>query len=561
MSNFKRTFGNATSPLALSYLDDNFSQLEAAGTSTVTLSGAQLIGFMQSGTGAYADTAQNKMRQIVATSDFKNTDDTQVGTANANNATGLQRAIDALNTAGGGILYNPVRGTLLSGNLELKTGVAIRGCGIGANTLKLINSAGAVSLIQSTTGATDVGVEDITLDGNQANNATALMCLLLRSVTRYYVRNVKSINAKQDGLYLGGGSGSTGPCVDGHVLNYITDGCQRNGISVIDALRLKIDRPVILSAQAIGIDIEPNAAGEEMTAIVITDPLIVTSVNEGIQVNPGASGAVPDHLEIRNPVVLTTTGSNKSAIYIAVSNVTVQGGYLTGATGAGVEVVGDVSNIRIRGIHAKDNDLAGVRFTSGTTQYVGCEVTCSTLEGNGVFGINAFGLQNSLIALNTFKNNATTACRLADTSGGQASTFNTFALNTIFDDQGVVTQTTGFSTINNANNNIVVFNSFQNTTVEVSMVDTTKVVRGNIGYVTENSGTGTINSGATTATVSHGCGTTPTVGQINITFAEQGTSDYGRWWVSGISSSQFTLNVSADPGASNLDFGWSVNIV
>lgn len=76
------------------------------------------------------------------------------------------------------------------------------------------------------------------------------------------------------------------------------------------------------------------------------------------------------------------------------------------------------------------------------------------------------------------------------------------------------------------------------------------------GYVTANSGTGSIASGATTAVVSHGLAVTPTLDDISVVFGEQGTNDYGRWWVSNITSTQFTLNVSADPGASNLDFAW-----
>lgn len=71
-------------------------------------------------------------------------------------------------------------------------------------------------------------------------------------------------------------------------------------------------------------------------------------------------------------------------------------------------------------------------------------------------------------------------------------------------------------------------------------------------------GTDSITSGATSKAVSHGLSYTPTIDQIMITFAEQGTNDYGRWWVDTIGASQFTVNVSADPGASNLDFGWRV---
>ncbi len=72
------------------------------------------------------------------------------------------------------------------------------------------------------------------------------------------------------------------------------------------------------------------------------------------------------------------------------------------------------------------------------------------------------------------------------------------------------------------------------------------------------SGTGSVLSAATTDVITHGLPYTPTIDQIIVTFAEQGDNDYGRWWVSTITSTQFTVNVSADPGASNLDFGWRI---
>ncbi len=87
---------------------------------------------------------------------------------------------------------------------------------------------------------------------------------------------------------------------------------------------------------------------------------------------------------------------------------------------------------------------------------------------------------------------------------------------------------------------------------------TDKRVRRNRGYVTEASGTGSIASGATTAVITHGLSVTPTATDIIINFTEQGTNDYGRSWISTITSTQFTVNVSADPGASNLDFSWRV---
>lgn len=73
---------------------------------------------------------------------------------------------------------------------------------------------------------------------------------------------------------------------------------------------------------------------------------------------------------------------------------------------------------------------------------------------------------------------------------------------------------------------------------------------------TVKAGTGSVLSGATTAVITHGLGLTPTAADIAVVFTEQGTSDYGRWWIDTITSTQFTVNVSANPGASNLDFSW-----
>lgn len=72
----------------------------------------------------------------------------------------------------------------------------------------------------------------------------------------------------------------------------------------------------------------------------------------------------------------------------------------------------------------------------------------------------------------------------------------------------------------------------------------------------ENTGTGTIASGTTSLAVTHLLGAAPLAENITIGFTESPTNDPGNWWISNITSTQFTLNVRNDPGASNLDFTW-----
>lgn len=72
----------------------------------------------------------------------------------------------------------------------------------------------------------------------------------------------------------------------------------------------------------------------------------------------------------------------------------------------------------------------------------------------------------------------------------------------------------------------------------------------------ENSGTGTITDPATTAVITHGLATTPTIDGITVTLAENPTNALTALWVDTIGAANFTVNCEPAPGASNLDFGW-----
>jgi hypothetical protein len=95
-------------------------------------------------------------------------------------------------------------------------------------------------------------------------------------------------------------------------------------------------------------------------------------------------------------------------------------------------------------------------------------------------------------------------------------------------------------------------------TVPVTLTGSHSSALRNVGYVTEKSGTGTINSGSTSAVITHGCSYTPVAGDFAIIFTENATNAIGNWWLSSVNATSATLNVANDPGASNQDFSWSV---
>jgi len=86
-------------------------------------------------------------------------------------------------------------------------------------------------------------------------------------------------------------------------------------------------------------------------------------------------------------------------------------------------------------------------------------------------------------------------------------------------------------------------------------------IRNNDTFVTQNSGTGTINSGSTSVTVNHGLAVTPAASDINVTLLASPTNDPGSIWISNITSTQFTINCRNNPGTSGASLAWRAAVI
>lgn len=84
------------------------------------------------------------------------------------------------------------------------------------------------------------------------------------------------------------------------------------------------------------------------------------------------------------------------------------------------------------------------------------------------------------------------------------------------------------------------------------------LLEGNIanrrGYVIARTGTATIVSGSTSIAVTHNLPGAPS--HVFVTPRENPTNAVAYWWWDTPTSTQFTINVNANPGASNLDCDW-----
>jgi len=76
-----------------------------------------------------------------------------------------------------------------------------------------------------------------------------------------------------------------------------------------------------------------------------------------------------------------------------------------------------------------------------------------------------------------------------------------------------------------------------------------------------NAGTGTVASGATTVTITHGLvySPSPLPGEITLTRTGTTTNLVSAWWVSGITATVFVVNVNTDPGAGGFGFAWKIH--
>lgn len=109
--------------------------------------------------------------------------------------------------------------------------------------------------------------------------------------------------------------------------------------------------------------------------------------------------------------------------------------------------------------------------------------------------------------------------------------------------------------------NQIINNYFDPAGVTVlSKVGANTIVRGNIGYKTENSGTATIPNGQTHIDVTHGLAVTPTVDDITVTPTNI-MGNATKFWISGVSATEFIITVDADPGAGTATFAWKAIVL
>lgn len=111
--------------------------------------------------------------------------------------------------------------------------------------------------------------------------------------------------------------------------------------------------------------------------------------------------------------------------------------------------------------------------------------------------------------------------------------------------------------IDNCDDSIIDHNIFDgNTTIDFVLGANVSglLIRDNIGYITENSGTSTLVSGTTSIAVNHGLDVTPVIGDIIVTPIEA-WGNMTQFYIGNYTSTQFTIYANINPGQ-DVDFAW-----
>jgi len=446
----------------------------------------------------------------------------------------IQAAIDALPADGGKVVLS--EGNFLGGKVTLDNYVTIEGQGEGT-IYKLADATNDFIFTAST--KTGVKLLNFTVDGNKANQTTYSAGIYLSGCNRclvdLYVHDVYGSGVNFDNI-----------TINSEVRGTIAD-CTHNNIIIATLSAENIVRITRSSGSSeSGLSFYTSGIGYPTNNTVIGG-VFESNTQDGIYSSSNGN-------ENNNIVGAICKGNTRYGINLKGNSQAI-GCYVLDNGNHGISVAGNgwaISNSRIEG-----NNGYGISVLADVTHV---RIVGNLVEENEYEGMQLRGISHSIISNNIVRNNAQATADRAGIFlqvGTGESTDNVLMGNECYDDQATKTQAHGIQEANAADYNVIIGNDVrENKTAGIVVVGSNTIVRNNLGYITENSGSATVLNTTTSIVVNHGLATTPT----RVLLTARLWSDAAKAWVTNLTTTQFTVNVDVDPGVETAIFDWRAQV-
>ena len=488
-----------------------------------------------------------------------------VGDGVTDDATAIQAAINAVSVSQGGVVLFPPGTYLIGSAIEVtRSNTTLRGSR-GA-IIKLKNGVVGTLAYGSMLVAfqkVNLTFEDLTIDGNKSNNDINDNFgngLNVYDCQRVAILNNHIYACSREGITISDHTrldpaalGNEDIVISGNVVSDCGATSQTTGgegILIVQGTRIVVSDNICTGNKYRGIEIETLATTPDYRGcinITVTGNVCNDNVVTGIGVNG------PSRLTLTGNICENNTDYGiriNAATAVVTSSIVVNGNRINGTTGKGISVE-NYQELKIM-----DNSIQGCTTNLYFQNVMDILISNNLVSGALQHGIDFLtGTNQNLVFMGNLVRASNQSAGAYDNITGNATyaIFNGNRVDGVSARYGIATAGSSWSLTGNSLDN-------SGTTAIVNDTATGTRIRDNGGFITETSGTATITSGTTSVVVSHGCSKTPSLGHISVIGGEDPTNTPGAIWISSIGATQFTINVENNPGASNFDVGWRVQI-
>lgn len=444
-------------------------------------------------------------------------------------------------------------GLYVTGPISVGSDITLKGDGLIQTHLVL--KAGSTGALLTAHNAVHLVLQDIGFDGNHSNNPDGWVCVVVSGEeidgNGIWIDRCGFFNAKSSGLEI------QGTYSNSRVADCVAEG------NLLDGL--------IIGSRATIVSNNRCVANGRFGILGVADWLQIlgnTCNNNG---STGIAVVEADYAIANNNTCLSNgvgTEVSHGIQFNTVNHGVMSGNFVQGNVASGLDAYAS-PKVTMTGNQTLNNGVRGIEIDTGSHYST---IVGNVVSGNDEVGISIYNVYGAVVANNSVVGNgvlgtATNPVLGAANSpygialwGGSAYGIHTRIIgNTIIEHIGSGSNGTGLYIHPSCTGVTLTDNLFVSNTSNITVVNSNLAYAGrNTGLFFEQTGTGTIASGATSVSISFPSTmtVTPNVSNITITPTNNPTTDPGNMYVTSVTASGFTVSCRTNPGSGGATFVW-----